>query len=498
MSTYSILFLIACIAAISLQLYLSTSLLAKAVTIYKTVKVLRVLIWSLLIGFLCYLIFALAGAQVFSILLLLIPEYISLTIAAIITFFILLYVLSKNEYDILNVFGSVLLIIWVTCFVLGTFIHLGIHFQLLDKTRHLLVYLNRELPGNYKVLPYFLMVGWIINFFALLYVTGRRISNILTDYITQKVRSSYQEKIIELINEDADENGFTVDEQNYLKKVKRLFFTRQIFSGELLRMHELVYGSLHDQIHRLFYSLSLTEDAFYYLHSRHWFFKIKGLRIYAELGDRSEIAYIQGLIMSENPVLRFEAQLALTRLSEDEKPLDYLKDLELPLTVWEQLNLIHFYTNHKKPVGNLSGLLESKNTSVIYFALQCIRKFNRIEYKSKIVELTRHPDLNVKNVSFQTLSLYEEPEIVSYLLSCYDNSMVLSTKISIIRSLSRIGNMEAFTFLKEQIDTMENDEICIELFRALIHIDSQQASDLAKSDYLRFMRLYEHVTETSI
>ena len=65
-----------------------------------------------------------------------------------------------------------------------------------------------------------------------------------------------------------------------------------------------------------------------------------------------------------------------------------------------------------------------------------------------------------------------------------------------IRSLGLTGDQAAIPFLKEQLLSVVSDEICIELFRALIQIDSVQATTMATSDYFKFMRLYEHVTET--
>jgi len=492
---YKVLAMVAILYAMRSEFQYVVSLWAYALKSYNTVRGVRIFLYFMLIGFLGYLFYLMTGDRFLYFVLLFTPEYIQLAVVAIITFFILHYVRANDEYEILDVFGSVLLITWLSIFVIGTSVHLALHFKLFEKAIELFKYLHRVLPGGYKILPYIILASWIINFFALLYVTVRRISNILIDFIELKIRSTYQEKIIELIYDDSIETGSMVIEPAYLKKVKRLFFTRQLFSDELLRMHEIVYGSLLERINQLFNSLLLKKDTFNYLHSRHWFYKIKGLRIYAELGDTSEIAYIRKLIHSRNFVLRFEAQLALARLSEDEKPLEYLKDLQERLSVWEQLNLIYYYTNHQKPVGDLSGLLESKNISVICFGLLCIRKFNKVEYLSQILELTLHPDLNVQNAAFHTLGLSDESEIGSYIISRYDQTEVVSTRIIMIRSLGHTRDESVIPFLKEHILSGVSDEIGIELFRALIHVDSKQAFELANSDYYRFMRLYEHVTE---
>jgi len=493
---YKMLTILAILVALRSELQYVTSLWTYARRGYKTVRGVRVSLLFLLAVIGCYVFYRFTGDRFIYFLLLFTPEYFHLTVVAIIAFFILFYVRAKNEYENLNVFGSVLLISWVILFAFGVSLHITVHFKLLEKAISLFDYLNRVLPGRYKSLPYIILACWIINVFALLYVTGSRITNILMDHVVKKIRDSYQEKVIELVYDDTYDNRSIVIEPLYFKKVRRLFFTRQLFSDELLRMHEIVYGGLHDRINQLFHSLLLTKDAFNYLHNRRWFYKIKGLRIYAELGDNSQIAYIEKLIHSKNFDLRFEAQLALARLNEDERPLHYLKDLKEKLSLWEQLNLIYFYTNHQKPVGDLSGLLESANVTVICFGLQCIRKFNKVEYRSRIIDLTTHTDLNVQNAAFQTLGLYDEPETGSYLLSRYDKTLIASTRLIIIRSLGQTGDVAVIPFLKEQLSSTVNQETTLELLKALIQIDSKQASDLADFDYFKFRRLYEHVTET--
>ncbi|MDD4972084.1 MAG: HEAT repeat domain-containing protein [Paludibacter sp.] len=493
---YKVLAVGAILFALHAEFHYAVSLWKYGVKLYKTVRGIRILLFFMLIGILGFLFYLKTGHKFFYFMLLLTPEFIHLTVVAIIAFFILYYVQANNEYENLNVFGSVLLITWISIFVIGASVHLALHFKLFEKAYNLFQYLHHVLPGGYKSLPYIILASWIINFFALLYVTVRRITNILIDHVENKIRSSYQEKIIELIYDDSIDNGSALIEPAYFKKVNRLFFTRQLFSDELLRMHEIVYGSLLDRINLIFNSLLLKKDAFNYLHSRHWFYKIKGMRIYAELGDKSEIRYIQKLIESKNIVLRFEAQLALARLSDEDKPLLYLKDLQERLSVWEQLNLIYYYTNHQKPVGDLSGLLESANTSVICFGLLCIRKFNKVDYLSQITELTRHPDWNVQNAAFRALCVYDAAEIGPYIVSRYHHTGSESTQIIMIRSLGQTGDPAVIPFLKEQLFTVTNDVLCIELFRALILIDAKQASGLAQSDYPRYGRLYVHVTET--
>jgi len=497
---YKLLTIAAMLIAVGLHIYLHTTLLPKAINLYRTVKGLRVTLQLALIGILCFLFFYWTGGDKFiSIFFFIATEYKHLTIAVIIAFFVFVFVQKKSRYELLDVFGSVVLICWLWAFAITASVHFIIHFGLIGKGVRLFDYLTEVIPANYKILPYIILVIWVINVYVLIDITIRRTSKIISEYMERKIRESYQEKIIELTYSDEYENGLPAVEQAYFKKVKRLFFTRNIFADELLRMHEIVYGVLHKRIHTFFDLLLLPNDAHNYLHNRHWYYKIKGLRIYSQLGNTTEIDYIRRLVSSKNSVLRAEAQLAMARLTEGKKPLLYLKDLEQRLTVWEQLNLIHYFTNFQKPVGDLACILASGNNSVVTFGLHCIRLFNRFEYREQILELTRHADSGVQEAAFEALTLHGDPEVVRYIISRYDPKLPLSTRLSIIKALETIGDPAAVLFLKSEFALGAEDLISIALFKALIRIDPQGASEVTASDSSgEFLRIYNHVIDLKI
>jgi len=491
-----VVLIFALFASIGLQVSNVTAFLSKGVTVYKTVKAVRIFLWLMITGILCFLFFRWTGDRIISIILLITPEYKYLTIATIIAFLVFLYVKQKNVYEQLDVFGSVALICWLWLFVIIASAHFIFHYQLIGKGIRLFTYVVDVIPGYYKIIPYIILFSWIINGYVLVHITFRRTKKIITEYLDKKIRESYQEKIIELTYSETYDNELPAKEQEYFLRVKRLFFTRKIFTDELLRMHEMVYGKLHERIHSFFDLLLLPEDARNYLHNRLWYYKIKGLRIYSQLSDKSEIPYIQKLIASNNNVLRSEAQLAMARLTEDENPLSYLKDLQKRLTIWEQLNLMHYFINFQKPVGDLSALLESKNNSVVAFGLHCIRQFNRFEYRDQTIALTRHPDVDVQDAAFRALTLHGDPEVTEYIISRYDNTSALSNRLSIIKALGVIGDAASIPFLEQQARLTVEDEICIELFISLIRIDAQEASDFAGSDNSgSLLRIYNHVID---
>jgi hypothetical protein len=484
---------------IGLQVLLSTRLLPEIKRLFKVNNRFKSLLVIVLMAISLYFVFKLVGGQMLFFLIAVAPEYKHLTVVAILTFVLLLYVRKNALYEYLEVFGSILLICWAGVFAIITLIHFVIRFQLLEAAVNLFIRVNNIMWGGYKVIPYLIIFTVLVDIYLLIDIAIRKVRRILIDYLEAKIRVSYQSKIVELIYDDVAENVIMIKEQSYFKKVKRLFFTRQIFTEELLRMHEVVLGTLHDRINFIFNMLLLSNDSYNYLHHRLWYYKVNGLRIYAQLGNRKEISYIQGLTNSGNSVLRSEAQLALARLSKDENPFGYLKDRHQKLTDWEQINLIHYYTHHQKPVGDLTGLLSSENDTVVLFGLNCIRAFNKFEYKDLIVGLITHGDIRVKNVAIELLEMFDEPEIAIAVLNTYDDNLPLSTRIKIIRTLGKIGDKSMTSFFENLIGLEEGLDISIELLVALNRIDHEAALELIHSDTTnRLQRILDHITDNRI
>jgi hypothetical protein len=488
LSCYKIATILVLLFTIGIHLYFPIlSLFSRVVNLYKSAKYIRTALKLVLIICIGGLTLIFAGKIIFSILFPLIPYFRYLTIVAILTFLIFQKVIKKNQYEYLNVFGSVALILGFLVFSLSLLIEIISHFHLIRKGFKLFVEIVDILPGYYKIIPYLILASWLIVLYLLVHINLRKVSRIITEFIENNVRKFYQEKIIDLVYNESYNDGFPVEKLAFLSKVKRLFYTRNIFIEELLKMYEIVHGEIQDRIKHIFDFLDLTKDAHYYLHNHLWYYKINGLRIYAELENNTEIKYIQKLTLSKNIILRSESRLAMARLTENNKPLDYLKDLNQVLTVWEQVNILHYFKNHQKPIGDLSGLLNSKNTSVNCFGLHCVRMFNKFELRSQVFEFTKHPEVKVKNAAFEALSLFSDTESVNYIIVCYSKNLALSTVIIMIKTLGIICDSVAIPFLKEQLKNEMNEQIHTELFKSLLIIDPK--AKLPLSDKLRLKKL---------
>jgi len=495
LSTYVFIYWIATILAIGLQFSLVSTIGPTVVLYFQRNPQFRIYLKTTIISLFVFGLFYFFGHKIITALVFLANDYRQVTIAAIIAFFSLRYVKRNNYFDYLSAFGSIILLLWILVFLSIVIIHISIHFQLVNAGVQLFKFLTEELPGTFKMLPYLIVGSFGMIFILLNIINFYRIKKIITEFINDKVLASSQDSIIELIY---NENNQVLSNQaeKTLLLVKRYRFSRTIFTDELLRMQEIIFGDINERINNILNLWDIDHDAAYYLYHSKWHYKIKGLRIYAQLENKSEIEYIATLMEHKNKVLQIEAQIALARLSDDEHPLEYLKDLHEKMTLWEQVNLIHYFTRFNKSVGDISSLLSTTNASVTFFGLRCAAIFNQYEHYNQIIKLTQYDDVLIQDTAYDTLAQYQEPASAQYILNRFKSELPISTRVSMIKALGHIGNIVALPFLKDLLLFEVEYQLSIELFKTIIQIQPVKYEKCESVGDMKILLIAEYINES--
>ena len=470
LSSYSFVYLLLTMVAISIQLTISTSIGTVITKVYSNYKALRAILKGIAITILVLTVLYFIGDRIISFIFSFASEYRQISIVGILSFFALWYIQAKGYYEFLNVFGAIIFMLWLFIFSGIFFTHVAIQHHWFSKSVELFQFLVVQLPEGFKILPYLIVFCFIMLFIILNIINISRINNIIVKYINDRIKETSQDRIIELIYNESHTN-LSEKAQRSLEILKRYRFTRTIFTDELLRMHEIIFGNINDRINHILTSWEVINDARYYLHHRKWHYKIKGLRVYAQLDDKSEMYYIKNLISAKNHVLRIEAQITVARLSNEENPLDYLKDLQNKLTLWEQINLIHYFTRFNKQIGNIKALLNCENTSVTFFGLRLAGIYNQYEHYNQVLKLTKVDDILIQNTAYEALSQYQEPASADYILKKFNVDLPISTRIAMIRALGHIGNTIALPFMKDLLLFEVEYQLSIELFKAIMQLE---------------------------
>jgi hypothetical protein len=495
LSTYVFIYWIAAILAIALQFSLVSTLGPAIVNYFQNKQQFQIYLKTTIISLFVFGLFYLFGHKIITSLVFLASEYRHVTIVAIISFFGLRYVKKNNYFDYLSAFGSIILLLWILVILTIIIIHLSLHFHLVNVGIHLFKYLTEELPGAFKLLPYLIVSSLGMIFILLNIINFYRIKKIITVFINDKVKASSQNSIIELIYND-DGQMLSNQAEKTLLLVKRYRFSRTIFTDELLRMQEIIFGDINERINNILNLWDIDRDAAYYLYHSKWHYKIKGLRVYAQLENKSEIEYISTLMENKNKVLQIEAQIALARLSDNEHPLEYLKDLHEKMTLWEQVNLIHYFTRFNKSVGDISSLLSTTNASVTFFGLRCAAIFNQYEHYNQIIKLTQHEDVLIQDTAYDTLAQYQEPASAQYILNRYKSELPLSTRVSMIKALGHIGNIVALPFLKDLLLFEVEYQLSIELFKTIVQIQPVKYEKCESVGDMKILLIAEYINES--
>ena len=464
--TYIIIYKSICICFIFLFIGFASFQASNKKVKYGISVILRILMKSLILGLaisIISFIFALSSSYTLSFISVLIRDF---SLAAIISIIIINYAKRKNRIETLIVFGPIILIIWLGYYFLTKSIELTIHNNWVVKgLQNFQIWLNL-LPNNFFLLPYIIVFFTSIIIFLLIYINLSRFTKIIRDFIKEKLTAKYQNKIVELIyyfEETEDENGIM---DFYNKNAKRYQFARNIFFDELFLLYKTTQGKINEHIRRTFQKIGIKKDVTYYLHHRKWSRKVHGLRLIAKLGYTNEKEYIKQLIFSKNKNLRMEAQLTLAHISNAQNPLFFLAEINNPISKWEQINLLDFYKKERKSIGNITNLFQSKNESVVEFAIFCVGIFQDFTYFENVSKLVCHENTKIKVAAINALALFQEKESSSVIMKAYTTELPLQAKIEIINALGKIGNWDSIGFLKELFAAQESKEIKIAILKS--------------------------------
>jgi hypothetical protein len=136
------------------------------------------------------------------------------------------------------------------------------------------------------------------------------------------------------------------------------------------------------------------------------------------------------------------------RLNEDH-PVAFLSEIRAPIHAWHQANLhAELAKLPKEKVPSFRPWLQSKNTSVVVFALRMIRHFNQFELLPYVMMKSLHHDLEVRREVWQFISFFHVEagvELVSFLIPTSEPEM----RQIMLNCLGELGTDYA-------IETLEN------------------------------------------
>jgi hypothetical protein len=311
------------------------------------------------------------------------------------------------------------------------------------------------------------------------------------------LKEQYQLKIMDYLFE-IEKREQTLKE---LARIANSKFSRQLLIHEMIDLSINLKGEIKESIKELYLLLDLKRDSLANAYSKRWHENVRGFRELAFMDIREANDRILSALNSNNDILRMEAQIALVGLSDD-NPYHFLDFLEKPLSIWEQITLHELLIQHDLKVPAFKQWLESKNHTVVIFALEMVSSFRQKGTGKKLIKLFNHENQDVRQTAFRVCGELGLRSSLPAMKRIYMQEPV-KNKLEILNAFAKIPVERHLNFLKSVLDQEGDVQLQIKAVKAMENIGETGISMLiklmkSKSEYKNYQIIIRHVLDGRI
>lgn len=225
-------------------------------------------------------------------------------------------------------------------------------------------------------------------------VNGKKLKIAFSDIISEAIICETMEELTVLVNDD----GFKRVQNRWL----RSSFGRNYFIKELMTAKDSLSGISGTNLIWLYEYLELNQDSSRMLSSKKWFKKAIAIQELARMNQKGYLKRIYRETDNENSYIRTEAQVAMVKLIGFQG-LRFMNIVSNPVTQWQQLCLIQQLEEVAIETPRVKGWLESKNATVVEFALRIVERFKSFELADDVAGCLSHPSSDVRLQAIKAL-----------------------------------------------------------------------------------------------
>jgi len=271
----------------------------------------------------------------------------------------------------------------------------------------------------------------------------KRLGNEYVIYREKKCRYRYSTYITNWIY-DNDENAVPTS----LIKELESPISRNVFTSELLSLHDNLSGESGEKLKELFIQAGLIKYAIQKTRSFYWHVKAMGFRELALMKINTENLLIAKYLDSKNLMLRLEAMLAVIQLNPED-PLIYFDNPKIQFTEWGQINALIAL----KKIGSVPdfvNLMQSSNKSAVIFALKMAGIFKQFDTAELVTQRLNDRDEEIRREAIIALGKMELPDSNSNLIEIFPNEST-TNKVEILRAMILSGDNQNAAFFEKAL-----------------------------------------------
>ena len=318
--------------------------------------------------------------------------------------------------------------------------------------------------------------------------------------IREKIKADLTVKYQDLVMSYLESVEGTFIELKTLAKSK---FRKQLLAEQIIDIAKNLRGDNLDNIQILYRALKLDKRAVRQIKYGHWHNKIKGIKEICALSLPNPPSEILKYAHSKNDILRMEAQTALVELSrfdENANPFEFLDELTVPFSLWEQIALHQVMLDREITPPDFKRWLFSDNYTVILFCLRMIREYKQTFNAEWVKDLAWHDREDIRLLAYEVMGdLKMVPELKEVRKLFKDENIY--NKREMIRSMRKSADPKFIGFLKKVIDNEEDAEILVEGIRGINESGKEGTkvlNKMLKDTYKNYNIVIKHVKDRRI
>lgn len=230
---------------------------------------------------------------------------------------------------------------------------------------------------------------------------------------------------------------------------------RQFFINEIIQAKKNLSGAPIANLITLYETFHLDKDALQKIKSKKWHIKAKGIH---ELAVMKQVKYVKEIFRftnDSNELVRNEAQCAIVNFYGF-KGLRFLNVIKYPISQWQQIQLLNYVRDFQSDdPEHLIKWLQSKNNSVVTFALRLAFLYNCIGVYKEVIHCLENFDRQVKLNALDHLKKLNNDDTADEIIKCYASSERI-IQLNILSVLEETGNENHITFLMKQLHNTDN------------------------------------------
>lgn len=319
----------------------------------------------------------------------------------------------------------------------------------------------------------------------------------VTEKRNKKYKKTIEELLIQFIYAEEEGVKFSKEQKDIIKKFRKGLVSkrkRKIITDTFLKLDQEVAGHMIEQMNMLYKEIGLLNFAIKKLRSKNWHIVAIGIKDLRQFKVRRVKKAIAKLINHEREEVRREAHLYFIELFGFEG-LDFLHDLKVPLSEWDQILLLGEAENlENHEIVDVIEWLKSENDYVVLFVLNIVQVFNRLETKNFLLKLLYHKNEKVRLKTIETISHFEIYEAKKILKEKF-NKLTVKEKIAFFNLLEKTATSDDGMFLLNHV-TDEEFEIKHKSLQILKNVNLDLYSKLEKvsedKEYNRIVKFLDY------